>query len=735
MFRLALSIFVLTLLTGCGGGGSNDNDGASGRTSLTNSPPVITLSGSSRIVLTYGTAYKEPGATAEDNEDGDISDQIVIGGDEVDPFSPATYIVTYSVEDSAGASDKRSREVVVNDNSAPVISLKGSRRVVIPVGSDYEDAGATAEDPEDGDLTGQLVSTSNVDTSAPGHYWVRYSARDSGGVESTRERTVLVGHGGVQSDDITARLRSLTRTEAVSPETIYFSAQESTDAACSDLSGGSDSEACATGQWFRYHFDFDDPDSGNFSTTGISRNSQVGPSPRALHTFTCKPESSNYQDGACEYRVGVRVQSPDQAYGEDFITIRVLAQESAYAAEDVICVSPTSNFSGCPQGASRHVSVPQPGEFSGKRVLLHAGERFGDICIGYQERDVTVASYGDGKRPVVPLVQVGVVDRCLDVPRTEDARSYPMLAKDAQGHITQGWAYGITVTGLKVGRAITGTSATLVTMHDLDMDWSETGEFPGFFAFGDSTNYCMNNPNELDCDQVPLSYGIFFTDSVQRARSDNLPNVNIGCMNNCLMVNGGIAGVDTKTAIEHNARFMGAWGLVVSNVWFRGNHIGQRGGKHRLTLRQSDAFDRVDISKDPEDFSLRANYTRPRTLSGHFTPHFNFVFDSIFNDTEMDPQHDSASFTELESGHLYSGFFNNEYLLDQVDQNQAQMRLGGVNIMATDNVFNSVNMECILDSDHPDGSALQDNDRIFTDVAGCGATIGRDYAIPLKPGT
>nr|WP_255701111.1 DUF5011 domain-containing protein [Microbulbifer sp. YPW16] len=743
MFRRSILLLLITSISACGGGGSGGDDSSEKPTTVApppdsvsgNSPPTISLAGGSRVTLAYGTPYEEPGFSAVDEEDGDISDQVATEGDDIDEYAPGTYTVVYTVVDSAGATARANRDVVVEDNTAPTITLKGSKRVVVPVGTDYQDEGAMAEDKEDGDLTNLLSQTSNVDTSTSGEYWVRYSVKDSAGIETTRQRTVLVGDGGLQSDDVTARLRSLTRTVGISPETVYFSAQDSTDTACTDLSGGSDADACASGQWFRYHFSFDDPDSGNFATTGNSRNSQVGPSPRALHTFACTPESSKYQDGVCEYRVGVRVQTPDGVYSDDFVTIQIHAQENFYATSDVICVSPSNDFAGCPQGAERKTSVPLAGEYSGKRVLLHAGERFGDICIGYQERDVTIDRYGEGSRPVVPVVQVGVVNRCLDVPRTTQAREYPMLTRNDQGHITQGWAYGNTVTGLKVGSAITGTSATLVTMHDLDLDWSGSGEFPGLFAFGDSTNYCINNPDELDCDLVPLSYGIFFTDSIQRAHPDNLPNVNIGCMNNCLMINGGIAGVDNRTAIEHNARFQGAWGLVVSNVWFRGNHIGGVGGKHRLTLRQSAAGNEVDINKNPEDFSDPANYIRPKSFSNHFTPHFNFVFDSIFNDTEMDPEHDSASFTEFSGGHFYSGYFNNEYLLDQVDQNQAQLRLGGVNIVAIGNEFNPVNAECRLNSTPPDGSPLQDDDSIFTDITDCGTPIQQDYPIPLAPGT
>jgi len=64
--------------------------------------PVITLLGDNPLTLVLGDLYQEPGATAEDNIDGDISELIVIGGDMVDVNTIGTYLVTYNVMDAAG---------------------------------------------------------------------------------------------------------------------------------------------------------------------------------------------------------------------------------------------------------------------------------------------------------------------------------------------------------------------------------------------------------------------------------------------------------------------------------------------------------------------------------------------------------------------------------------------------------------------------------------------------------
>ncbi|MFI2811338.1 DUF5011 domain-containing protein [Microbulbifer sp. YPW16] len=535
--------------------------------------------------------------------------------------------------------------------------------------------------------------------------------------------------GGGGSANIDAILRVLTRSSGVSPETIYFSAQDSTDTACQDLSGGTDPVACATGQWFAYHFNFDDPESGEFSTTMRSRNQQVGSSPRAIHTFVCTPSSSRYVDGACEYNVGVRVQNPSGDYEDAFTTVRVLAQEAYYTPDSTICVSPAGDYNGCPAGAVQASDLPATGEYAGKRVLLHAGESFGRICTDYGEGNITIDRYGEGARPVVEDVRIGVAGRCEDrSPTSAQAQGYPELVQDNQGNIVQGWSYNVTVTGIRAGNISGGMAATLVTVHNVDMDWSETGQYWGTFSFTSQANYCGKNPDILDCSLLHWPYGIFLSDSVLKSHPDNLPNVNIGCMDSCQMVNGGLIGNDVTTAMEHNARFMGVWGLVVSNVWHRGNHIGGRGGKHRLALRGSGGFENLNTTKNPEDLS-GTDYLRTGDISNHWAPRFNFVVDSFFNDTVLMPEHDSAAFVELSSGYLYSGMFNSRFFPDTVDNLAAQVRVGGVDVVLRGNQYHDSNPAC-----RQDNGELHDENQIFTDAEGCTPVSSGTAPMPDVPG-
>lgn len=76
--------------------------GTAPKCDLPNQKPVITLLGDSSVTLTVGNAFTDPGATASDAEDGDLTSNIVKGGDTVDASKIGTYVITYNVTDSKG---------------------------------------------------------------------------------------------------------------------------------------------------------------------------------------------------------------------------------------------------------------------------------------------------------------------------------------------------------------------------------------------------------------------------------------------------------------------------------------------------------------------------------------------------------------------------------------------------------------------------------------------------------
>lgn len=108
-----------------------------------------------------------------------------------------TYTVTLTVTDNEGGTDSTSQSVtVVEDTTPPVITILGSNPTYVKQGSTYgaaEDAGATAQDDLDGDVTASIVTTGlPVDTSTLGNKTVTYTVSDGSGNTASADRTVTV---------------------------------------------------------------------------------------------------------------------------------------------------------------------------------------------------------------------------------------------------------------------------------------------------------------------------------------------------------------------------------------------------------------------------------------------------------------------------------------------------------------------------------------------------------------
>jgi len=78
------------------------------------------------------------------------------------------------------------------DTTAPVITITGINPVTIYVGNVYTDAGATASDNIDGNISSNIHVTNTVNTNLVGSYSVTYSISDHAGNIATATRTVNV---------------------------------------------------------------------------------------------------------------------------------------------------------------------------------------------------------------------------------------------------------------------------------------------------------------------------------------------------------------------------------------------------------------------------------------------------------------------------------------------------------------------------------------------------------------
>ena len=146
--------------------------------------PVITLVSDPEHYTSPVAKYEEEGFTATDNYDGDITANV--SSEEIDGK------VIYKVADSSGNETVVERTIIYKDLIAPVLSLKGSQNISLYVGGGYGEAGYTATDECDGDITGNVVVEGSVNTQLPGTYTITYKVSDSSGNETVAHRTVTV---------------------------------------------------------------------------------------------------------------------------------------------------------------------------------------------------------------------------------------------------------------------------------------------------------------------------------------------------------------------------------------------------------------------------------------------------------------------------------------------------------------------------------------------------------------
>ena len=150
--------------------------------------PVVTITGANPTYVELGSGYTELGATATDGSAGPALAVTTSGS--VDTNATGSYYITYTATDSTGRSGQASRQVVVRDTTAPVITLVGSETVQIDAGDAFTDPGATVYDLNS---TSGVQVTGSVDASVPGTYTIQYNATDaSGNAAAEVQRTVIV---------------------------------------------------------------------------------------------------------------------------------------------------------------------------------------------------------------------------------------------------------------------------------------------------------------------------------------------------------------------------------------------------------------------------------------------------------------------------------------------------------------------------------------------------------------
>lgn len=135
-------------------------------------------------------------------------------------FPLGTTTVSCTATDYVGNVGTASFNIAVVDTTAPRISVLGDPIVVVVQHNAYLDAGATAFDLVDGDVTSRVVVTNPVDINVPASYTVRYDVSDSRGNAASASRAVTVITAAEAVDRLIAEVKALTVAQSVRDDLI-----------------------------------------------------------------------------------------------------------------------------------------------------------------------------------------------------------------------------------------------------------------------------------------------------------------------------------------------------------------------------------------------------------------------------------------------------------------------------------------------------------------------------------
>ena len=156
--------------------------------------PVASLNGGTSINTEINKPYVDPGVTAFDNIEGDISTKYEVIGS-VDNTKVGPNYLKYLVRDYYNnICDTLRRTVfVVLNQTGPTLTLTPPTQVYVEVYNKYTEPGFEAKDNQGNIITNQVITSSNLDTSKLGVYDLKYTVIDAFGMSAIGSRAVTVG--------------------------------------------------------------------------------------------------------------------------------------------------------------------------------------------------------------------------------------------------------------------------------------------------------------------------------------------------------------------------------------------------------------------------------------------------------------------------------------------------------------------------------------------------------------
>lgn len=156
---------------------------------IDNISPVIKLKGNQIIEMSINTEYKEPGYTAIDEYDGDITDKVEIKG-KIDTENYGEYVLTYKVKDNSDNTTEVNRIIKIIDEEKPKIECYTDYSA-FQIGTENP-IGCKAIDNFDGDITEKIKITGEYNKNIPGTYKIKYEVKDDAGNKTEKEHNITM---------------------------------------------------------------------------------------------------------------------------------------------------------------------------------------------------------------------------------------------------------------------------------------------------------------------------------------------------------------------------------------------------------------------------------------------------------------------------------------------------------------------------------------------------------------
>jgi PKD repeat protein len=156
--------------------------------------PIATLNGGATYFTEINKPYVDPGVTASDNIEGDVSNKYEVIGS-VDNTKVGPNYLKYIVRDYYNnVCDTLRRTVfVILNQTGPSLTLTPPSQVYVEVYNKFTEPGFVAKDNQGNVITNQVIVNNGVDTSKLGSYSVTYTVVDAFGMMVSEQRTVTVG--------------------------------------------------------------------------------------------------------------------------------------------------------------------------------------------------------------------------------------------------------------------------------------------------------------------------------------------------------------------------------------------------------------------------------------------------------------------------------------------------------------------------------------------------------------